>query len=123
MVGYFKNKHLSLKENQKNIKCFVYLKFTLSFNFLDIQFPLQYVPIISNSMVNFLVCNFLSIFSSFFEYTSKSKLWHIQYVGILKEFDKYCQMAIWGRFYQLLIQALILDIFILKDACQFNRYK
>ena len=33
----------------------------------------------------------------FFEYTSRSKLWHIQYVGILKEFDKYCQMAIWGR--------------------------
>ena len=66
MVGYFKNKHLSLKENQKNIKCFVCLKFTLSFNFLDIQFPLQYVPIISNSMVNFLVCNFLSLFSSFF---------------------------------------------------------
>ena len=36
MVGYSKNKHLSFKENQKNIKWFVCLKFTLSFNFLDI---------------------------------------------------------------------------------------
>lgn len=36
MVGYCKNEHLSLKGNQKNLKCFVYLKFTVSFNFLHI---------------------------------------------------------------------------------------